>query len=70
MCNEYKLHLSCWEVALLKNSISYITEEWDKFYPKKVIQIGGEKLSTQISKKIYAEELSKKIFFFLVSYKR
>ena len=36
--------------------------EWGKFYPKKVIQIGGVKLYTQISqsrKKYYAEEFSK-----------
>ena len=35
--------------------------EWDKFYPQKVLQIGGVKLSTQISHVnfFYPEELSK-----------
>ena len=37
--------------------------EWGKFNPKKVIQIGGVKLTTLISqvKKFNPEELSKKI---------
>ena len=37
--------------------------EWGKFNPKKIIQIGGVKLTTLISqvKKFNPEELSKKI---------